>query len=104
MKFTPTEERPSGCIQYKGWRDKEALEARGWTVDIHTEGYANFIGYKSNAITIGFTCYTDHMETTIESSPVGYYADRWEESFNIESQADLDRFMAMVDSFIHFKL
>jgi hypothetical protein len=103
MKYTPTEERPSGCIHYLP-SDKEALEARGWTVNMHTEHYANFIGYESNMICIGFTCYIDHLETTIETSPTGYYGDQWQESFNIESQADLDRFMAMVDSFIHFKL
>ena len=104
MKFTETEEKPSGCVQFDINGDREWLERRGWVVDMHTQHYANLIGYQSDTVTIGFNCYIDHLEASIISSPVGYYGDRWEESFDIQSQDDLDRFMGMIDNFIHFNL
>ena len=104
MKYTKTEERPGGCVQFDNVRDRESLGRKGWLVDMHTAHYANLIGYKSDTMTIGFNCYTDNLDASIISSPVGYYGDSWEESFNIQSQDDLDRFINMVDNFIHFNL
>ena len=104
MKFTKTKERPYGCVQFDTNRDREHLESRGWLVDLHTAHYANLIGYQSDTMSIGFNCYVDKLEASIISSPVGYYGDIWEESFNIQSQDDLDRFMGMIDNFIYFNL
>ena len=99
MEFKKTKDRPNGAIICSK-EEAERLKAKGWTVSMHTEGYANFIGCELNGLSIGFCCYMRHLETDIGTPEVGYYNDSWNGSVDIKSQKDLDNYIEMIDCMV----
>lgn len=99
MKFKKTDDRPNGAIVCTK-EDIEKLKEKGWTISMHTDYYANFIGSYLNDLSIGLCCYIEHLETDLSSPEVGYYNDSWQGSIDIKSQKDLDNYIKLIDCIV----
>lgn len=99
MIFKETKDRPLGAIICTE-KDLEQLKKKGWTINVHTKGYVNFIGAELNGLSVGFCCWMSNLETSISTPEVGYYNDSWEGDVNIKTQKDLDNYIKMIDCII----
>jgi hypothetical protein len=97
MIYTVTDNYPLGSIAF-AVEDLHELQDKGWEVNMHTPYYANFIGVNLNGLKIGFCNYMDSLETLLETPEVGYYSDSWQGDVQINSQQELDWFIAMIDN------
>lgn len=100
MKFKKTKEYPDGSVVIAE-SDIELLKAKGWTVDLHTPYYANFIGTKSMGIVFGFASWHSALDFNIyaENEYGGYYTpDGYE--VKISSTADLKKAISIIDNII----
>jgi len=79
----------------------EILKAKGWTVDIHTESYANFIGVVDGSISMGFYCWIHNLGYGIVGEGTQHeYSETHESEFKIKNQEDLDNFCKMIDLYV----
>ena len=80
----------------------EVLKQRGWDVNMHTPGYANFIGATSGDIFMGFYCWDHDLGYSITGAD-DYNGDIHESDFKIKNQKDLNDFCAMIELLIKLK-
>ena len=98
MKWEITKDKPLGAITCtKEYTD--ILKLKGWVVDFHTEGYANFIGFELNGLSIGFCCWMSNLEITVGTPEVGFYNDSWEGNIDVKNQKDLNIVIKIIGLF-----
>jgi len=97
MKFKNTKEYPNAITCETS--ELDALKAKGWSVSMNTKCYANFIGFCSGDIEIGFGCWMHNLGADVCGSTSGGEIVA-ESNIKIKSQKDLNDFCKMIDMFI----
>lgn len=93
MKYSNTKEYPHAVTCTL--ESVKELKARGWTVDLHTDYYATFIGFRRNGVEVGFYNWFHNLDTGI-----GTYDHDLGIDPKFGSQDDVEMFVQIVDNLI----